>query len=103
LNKSAKKLNFNYKEEQAYIQAHKADFERLLEEDRQAMAKEMSGTLWGALDSLTRGDKKWDEGKDNRNVASTMLRRCLSIIDSNEPIAPLLSEAPRNRNFNSSL
>jgi len=46
-----------YKEEQAYIAAHKDEFERLLEEDRQAMAREMSGNLWGALDAMT-GNKK---------------------------------------------
>lgn len=42
-----------YKEEQAYIASHKDEFERLLEEDRQAMAQEMSGSLWSALDSMT--------------------------------------------------
>lgn len=46
-----------YKEEQAYIAAHKDEFERLLEEDRQAMAREMSGSLWNALDGMT-GKKK---------------------------------------------
>jgi import inner membrane translocase subunit TIM50 len=35
-----------YREEQAYFAANKENFERLLEEDRQAMAKEMSGNLW---------------------------------------------------------
>jgi import inner membrane translocase subunit TIM50 len=46
-----------YKEEHAYIAAHKDEFERLLEEDRQAMAREMSGNLWSALDGMT-GKKK---------------------------------------------
>ncbi|KAG1865503.1 HAD-like domain-containing protein [Suillus subalutaceus] len=41
-----------YKEEQLYIATHKDEFERLLEEDRQAMAREMSGSLWGALDAM---------------------------------------------------
>ncbi|EIW80210.1 HAD-like protein [Coniophora puteana RWD-64-598 SS2] len=47
-----------YKEEQAYIAANKHEFERLLEEDRQAMAREMSGSLWGMLDGA--GGKKPD-------------------------------------------
>ncbi|KAH7885179.1 HAD-like domain-containing protein [Phlebopus sp. FC_14] len=42
-----------YKEEQAYIAANKAEFDKLLEEDRQAMAKEMSGSLWSVLDSMS--------------------------------------------------
>ncbi|TFK50915.1 HAD-like protein [Heliocybe sulcata] len=42
-----------YKEEQAYIASHKDEFERLLEEDRKAMAREMSGSLWGALGKMT--------------------------------------------------
>ncbi|OAX40299.1 HAD-like protein [Rhizopogon vinicolor AM-OR11-026] len=46
-----------YKEEQAYIATHKDEFEKLLEEDRQAMAREMSGNLWSALDAMT-GNKK---------------------------------------------
>lgn len=41
-----------YKEEQLYIATHKAEFERLLEEDRQAMAREMGGSLWGMLDAM---------------------------------------------------
>ncbi|KAG2129760.1 HAD-like domain-containing protein [Suillus clintonianus] len=47
-----------YKEEQSYIMTHKDEFERLLEEDRQAMAREMSGSLWGVLDAM--GGKKPD-------------------------------------------
>ncbi|KDQ56467.1 hypothetical protein JAAARDRAFT_36623 [Jaapia argillacea MUCL 33604] len=45
-----------YREEQAYIRAHKDEFERLLEEDKNRMAKEMSGSLWGAMGLI--GDKK---------------------------------------------
>ena len=41
-----------YKEEQAYIAANKDNFERLLEEDRQAMAKEMSGNALGVVQSM---------------------------------------------------
>ncbi|KAG2370260.1 HAD-like domain-containing protein [Suillus spraguei] len=50
-----------YKEEQLYIVTHKAEFERLLEEDRQAMAREMGGSLWGMLDAMA--GKKADAAK----------------------------------------
>jgi len=65
LEQKRKEAQKQYLTEQAYIKAHKADFERMLEEDRQAMAKEMAGTLWGALDTLTGGgpQKKIEEGK----------------------------------------
>ncbi|KIJ63478.1 hypothetical protein HYDPIDRAFT_175883 [Hydnomerulius pinastri MD-312] len=51
-----------YKEEQAYIAANKADFDKLLEEDKQAMAKEMSGSLWSVLDGMA-GKKPEDAKK----------------------------------------
>jgi len=35
-----------------YISANKGNFERLLEEDRQAMAKEMSGNALGVVQSM---------------------------------------------------
>lgn len=41
-----------YKEEQAYIATHKGEFDKVLEEERQAMAKEMSGSLLGLLDNM---------------------------------------------------
>ena len=46
-----------YREEQAYIAANKANFERLLEEDRQAMAREMSGNAFGVVQSMFTGKK----------------------------------------------
>ena len=46
-----------YREEKAYIAANKANFERLLEEDRQAMAKEMSGNAVGVVQSMLFGKK----------------------------------------------
>lgn len=55
-----------YKEEQSYIATHKHEFERLLEEDRQAMAREMSGSLWGVLDSMA--GKKPDAAKGDANA-----------------------------------
>jgi len=44
-----------YKEEQTYIAANKENFERLLEEDRQAMAREMSGNALGVVQSMFLG------------------------------------------------
>jgi import inner membrane translocase subunit TIM50 len=56
-----------YKEEQAYIAANKENFERLLEEDRQAMAKEMSGNALGVVQSMFLGKKP--EPPENATVA----------------------------------
>lgn len=42
-----------YLEEQKYIQDNKAHFDKLLEEDRQAAAAQMSGNLLSVLGSLT--------------------------------------------------
>jgi import inner membrane translocase subunit TIM50 len=52
----------HYKDEQTYIATHKAEFEKLLEEDRQAMAKEMSGSLWSVLDGMA-GKKPGEQAK----------------------------------------
>jgi len=57
-----------YKEEQAYIASHKAEFDKALEEERQAMAKEMSGSLLGLLDNLA-GKKPQDEGESDKTDA----------------------------------
>lgn len=57
-----------YKEEQSYIATHKHEFERLLEEDRQAMAREMSGSLWGVLDAMA--GKKADAAKADANAVA---------------------------------
>ncbi|KAG1908494.1 HAD-like domain-containing protein [Suillus fuscotomentosus] len=56
-----------YKEEQLYIATHKDEFERLLEEDRKAMAREMSGSLWSVLDTMA--GKKADAAKVDEDTA----------------------------------
>ncbi|KAG1810052.1 HAD-like domain-containing protein [Suillus plorans] len=56
-----------YKEEQSYIATHKDEFERLLEEDRKAMAREMSGSLWSVLDTMA--GKKADTAKGDEDTA----------------------------------
>ncbi|KAG2109632.1 HAD-like domain-containing protein [Suillus discolor] len=56
-----------YKEEQSYIATHKDEFERLLEEDRKAMAREMSGSLWSVLDTMA--GKKADAAKADEDTA----------------------------------
>ncbi|KAG1874221.1 HAD-like domain-containing protein [Suillus tomentosus] len=56
-----------YKEEQLYIATHKDEFERLLEEDRKAMAREMSGSLWSVLDTMA--GKKADVAKADEDTA----------------------------------
>ncbi|EMD33270.1 hypothetical protein CERSUDRAFT_118310 [Gelatoporia subvermispora B] len=44
-----------YVEEQAYIRANKENFDRLIKEDQEAMAREMQGTFWGALQTAFGG------------------------------------------------
>lgn len=44
-----------YREEQAYINENKGEFERMLEADRQAMAKEMSGSMMTTFDTMFNG------------------------------------------------
>lgn len=56
-----------YKEEQLYIATHKDEFERLLEEDRKAMAREMSGSLWSVLDTMA--GKKAEPAKADEDTA----------------------------------
>ncbi|KII95425.1 hypothetical protein PLICRDRAFT_25908 [Plicaturopsis crispa FD-325 SS-3] len=63
LEQKRKEAQLQYKEEQAYIQANKANFERLLEEERQAMAREMSGNLFGVLDVFTGGKKAQEDAQ----------------------------------------
>ncbi|KAF8554968.1 HAD-like protein [Imleria badia] len=57
-----------YKADQAFIASHKAEFDKALEEEKQAMAKEMSGSLLGLLDNLG-GKKPQDEGESNKTAA----------------------------------
>lgn len=55
-----------YREEQAYINANKGEFERLMEEDRQAMAREMSGNMLNTFGMMfggaPPGEKKAEGG-----------------------------------------
>lgn len=46
-----------YKQELAYIQANKATLEKMLEEQKQQEAKEMSGTLWNVVAGRKQEDK----------------------------------------------
>lgn len=44
-----------YREEQAYITSNKENFERLIKEEQDAMAKQMPGTFWGAASAVMGG------------------------------------------------
>lgn len=65
LEQKRKEAQMIYREEQAYINANKAEFERLMEEDRQAMAKEMSGNMLSTFGMVLGGGpgEKKEEGK----------------------------------------
>ena len=60
-----------YREEQKYIREHKAEFDALIEADRQAQANALSGPLWASVAATlgggpppppTPGDGKNDAG-----------------------------------------
>ncbi|TFY83222.1 hypothetical protein EWM64_g784 [Hericium alpestre] len=55
-----------YLEEQKYIRENKAEFERLLEQDREAAAREMSGSLWGSMTTMLGGPppQRPEEGRE---------------------------------------
>jgi mitochondrial import inner membrane translocase subunit TIM50 len=89
LEQKRKEAQIQYKEEIAYIQEHKADFERLMEEERQAAEKEMSGTLLGALDALTNGSKKEKKGSAEQGSVATDSSRGDSSIDHSSPPSTL--------------
>jgi mitochondrial import inner membrane translocase subunit TIM50 len=44
-----------YREEQKYIRDHKAEFDALIEADRQAQANAMSGPLWTSISATIGG------------------------------------------------
>ncbi|KAI5995317.1 HAD-like domain-containing protein, partial [Pisolithus orientalis] len=46
-----------YRQEQAYLQANKATLDKMLEEQKQQDAKEMSGTLWNMIAGRKQEDK----------------------------------------------
>ncbi|KAG6382185.1 HAD-like domain-containing protein [Boletus reticuloceps] len=50
-----------YREERAHLAAHKAEFDKALEEENKRIAKEMSGSLLGFIENMA-GKKPQDEG-----------------------------------------
>ena len=44
-----------YREEQKYIREHRAEFDALIEADRQAQANAMSGPLWASVTATLGG------------------------------------------------
>jgi mitochondrial import inner membrane translocase subunit TIM50 len=61
-----------YREEQKYIREHKAEFDALIEADRQAQANAMSGPLWSSLATTFSGGPPPPPtpgaGEDNKDV-----------------------------------
>jgi mitochondrial import inner membrane translocase subunit TIM50 len=52
LEQKRKEAQRQYKDEQAYIESHKEEFERLLQQDQHAMAKEVPNNLWEAFSAM---------------------------------------------------
>ena len=61
-----------YREEHACIASNKEKFERLLEEDRQAMAREMSGNVLGVVQSMFLGKQPEPPAPTTATGASTI-------------------------------
>ncbi|OCH93529.1 HAD-like protein [Obba rivulosa] len=55
LEQKRREAQMQYLEEQAYIRANKENFDRLIKEDQEAMAREMQGTFWGAIQTAFTG------------------------------------------------
>ncbi|KAH8110508.1 HAD-like protein [Phellopilus nigrolimitatus] len=53
LEQKRKEAQAHYLEEQAYITANRGQFDRLLEEERQAAAAQMSGNLWSLMSGMS--------------------------------------------------
>jgi import inner membrane translocase subunit TIM50 len=53
-----------YLEEMAFIEKNKDEFERLIELDKQAMAKQMPDNLFGMLNALTFGPQPPEPPKE---------------------------------------
>jgi import inner membrane translocase subunit TIM50 len=49
LEQKRKEAQKHYLEDQAYLQAHKEEYERLIEQNQQAMAKDAPSNLWDAI------------------------------------------------------
>lgn len=53
LEQKRREAQANYREEQAYIAANKAHFDKLLKEEQEAYEKQMPSTFWGAISAFT--------------------------------------------------
>ena len=56
LEQKRKEAQLQYMKEQRYIQTNKAYFEKLLELDQEAMAKEVPNNLWEAFRTMAAGE-----------------------------------------------
>ena len=52
LEQKRKEAQAQYREEQAYIATNKANFDKLLKEEQEALEKQMPSTFWGAMTSF---------------------------------------------------
>ncbi|TFK37060.1 HAD-like domain-containing protein [Crucibulum laeve] len=57
LEQKRREAQAQYKEEQKYIQEHKEELEKLLQQDQEAMAAQVPGNLWEAIGGVSAGAK----------------------------------------------
>lgn len=55
LEQKRKEAQAHYREDQAYIAKNREQFDKLLEEDRNAAAAQMSGSLWSVVSGIAGG------------------------------------------------
>lgn len=55
LEQKRKEAQQQYLEEQAYINANKENFDRMIKEEQETFAREMPGTVWGMAEAFLRG------------------------------------------------
>ncbi|TFK68476.1 NIF-domain-containing protein [Pluteus cervinus] len=65
-----KEAQLQYLNEQQYIKEHKEEFERLIEQDQQAMAAEVPNTLWEAMGLAP--PKKKEEGAEGSSTLTPL-------------------------------
>ncbi|KAI0765697.1 NIF-domain-containing protein [Trametes elegans] len=52
----------HYQEEQEYLRANKDNFDRMIKEEQEAMAREMPSTIWGAMQAIAQGPPQPGDG-----------------------------------------
>ena len=58
-------------EDQAYLRGHKEEFERTIEQNQQAMAKDAPNTLWAAIQAMNGTKPRSTDAEPEENMESS--------------------------------